>query len=309
MSFVNSGDRNLTFLRNINDTSLTELLSLQFAVCLWNFAVCLWNFEGSSSKWKQNCFAAFCRETLQTGVVERKTKSKWTKFLTSRSISCDKIIRTVSPQIFLCASILHSHNPYTHNWKVSIYLSICVASIYLYQWFFPVYDTTLSAIAVFLITALFISCLGEVLVQNGKVNFTVAYPGLLYCTTVQYTRAFSSSENIRVLASISQGRESLSVHDSAVVWTSYVTQSSFRVCLLESGLGRNGSSIVNWIALRGTPSGMLHGAASFSTFTSGTKCERVNFLQAWFIILVMLPYPWFFSIVYKHNKNSRSAET
>jgi len=120
---------------------------------------------------------------------------------------------------------------------------------------------------------------GEVLVQNGEVIFTVAYPGLIYCTTVQYTRAFSSSENIRVLASISHGRESLSVHDSAVVWTSDVTQSSFRVCLLESGLGKNGSSIVNWIALRGTPSGMLDGTASFSTFTSGTKCERVNFLQ------------------------------
>ena len=58
-----------------------------------------------------------------------------------------------------------------------------------------------------------------------------------------------------------------------------MTQSSFRVCLLESGLSINGSSIVNWIAFRGTPSGMLDGAASFNTFTSGTKCERVNFAQ------------------------------
>ncbi|KAL9984804.1 hypothetical protein ACROYT_G007139 [Oculina patagonica] len=120
---------------------------------------------------------------------------------------------------------------------------------------------------------------GQVLVQNGKVNFTVAYPDLLYCTTVQYSRAFSSSRNVRVLASISHGKESASVHDSAVVWTSDVTQSSFRVCVLESGLGTNGSSNVNWIAFRGTPSGMLDGTASFSTFTSGTKCERVNFAQ------------------------------
>ena len=121
--------------------------------------------------------------------------------------------------------------------------------------------------------------LGQTLVQNGKVNFTVAYGDFLYCATVQYPRAFPSSRNVRVLASISHGKQSVSVHDSAVVWTSDVTQSSFRVCLLESDLGTNGSSIVNWIAFRGTPSGMLDGAASFSAFSSGTKCARVNFAQ------------------------------
>ena len=121
--------------------------------------------------------------------------------------------------------------------------------------------------------------LGQVQVQNGKVNFTVAYPDFLYCTTVQYPRAFSSSRNVRVLSSIGHGNKFASVHDPAVVWTSDVTQSSFRVCELESGLGTNISAIVNWIAFRGTPSGMLDGTASFSTFTSGTKCERVNFAQ------------------------------
>jgi len=122
---------------------------------------------------------------------------------------------------------------------------------------------------------------GQNLVQNGKVNFTVAYGDFLYCATVQYPRTFSSARNVRVLASISHGNESLGAHDSAVVWTSDVTQSSFRVCLLESGLSTNGSAIVNWIAFRGTPSGMLDGAASFSTFTSGTKCKRVTFAQVW----------------------------
>ena len=121
--------------------------------------------------------------------------------------------------------------------------------------------------------------LGQTLVQNGKVNFTVAYPDLLYCTTVQYPRTFSSSRNVRVLASVSHGNEFLSVHDSAVMWTSDVTQRSFRVCVLESGPATNGSAVVNWIAFRGAPSGMLDGAASFSTFTSGTNCERVNFAQ------------------------------
>ena len=119
------------------------------------------------------------------------------------------------------------------------------------------------------------------MLQHGKVNFTMASPNLLHCTTVQYPQVFSSSGNIRVLASISHENEPPSVHDSAVVWTTDVTQNNFRVCVLESGLGTNGSSVVNWIAFRGTPSGALDGATSFNAFTSGTKCERVNFAQVW----------------------------
>ena len=123
---------------------------------------------------------------------------------------------------------------------------------------------------------------GQSLLQHGKVNFTVVSPSLLHCRAVQYPQVFSSSSNIRVLASISHENESSSVHDSAVVWTTDVTQNSFRICVLESGLGTNGSAVVNWIAFRGTPSGALDGAASFNAFTSGTKCERVDFAQVWF---------------------------
>ena len=121
--------------------------------------------------------------------------------------------------------------------------------------------------------------LGQSQVQHGKVNFTAASPDVLHCTTVQYPQVFSSSGNIRVLATISHEKDSLAVHDSAVAWTADVTQSSFRVCVLESGLGTNGSAVVNWVAFRGTPSGALDGTASFNAFTSGTKCERVNFAQ------------------------------
>ena len=122
---------------------------------------------------------------------------------------------------------------------------------------------------------------GQSLLQHGTVNFTVVSPSLLHCRTVQYPQVFSSSSNIRVLASISHENETLSVHDSAVVWTTDVTQNSFRICVLESGLGTNGSAVVNWIAFRGTPSGALDGAASFITFTSGTS-DRVDFAQVWF---------------------------
>lgn len=112
---------------------------------------------------------------------------------------------------------------------------------------------------------------------------------------MQYPQAFSSSSNVRVFASISYENEPLSVHDSAVVWVTDVTQSSFSICVLESGLGTNGSAVVNWIAFRGTPSGALDGAASFSPFTSGTKCERVDFAQVWFqcsVALITFPLPF-----------------
>ena len=125
----------------------------------------------------------------------------------------------------------------------------------------------------------FIYCLGQTLVQDGKINFTASYPDLLYCANVQFPRAFSSSRNVRVITSISYESNARSVHDSAVVWTSDVTKSSFRVCILESGPGTNGSAVVNWIAFRSAPSGMLDGTASLSAFTSGTKCERVTFAQ------------------------------
>ncbi|PFX12948.1 C-type lectin domain family 4 member M [Stylophora pistillata] len=122
---------------------------------------------------------------------------------------------------------------------------------------------------------------GQSLVQDGKINFTAYYPDLLYCTNVQFPRAFSSSRNVRVITSISYESNTGSVHDSAVVWTSDVAQSSFRVCVLESGPGTNGSAVVNWIAFRSAPSGILDGTASLSAFTSGTKCERVTFAQDW----------------------------
>ena len=129
-------------------------------------------------------------------------------------------------------------------------------------------------------STIFIS--GQSLLQHGTVNFTVVSPSLLHCRAVQYPQVFSSSSNIRVLASISHENQTLSVHDSAVAWTTEVTQNSFRICVLESGLGTNGSAVVHWIAFRGTPAGTLDGAVSFNAFTSGTKCDRVDFAQVRF---------------------------
>ncbi|XP_068741931.1 uncharacterized protein [Montipora capricornis] len=145
---------------------------------------------------------------------------------------------------------------------------------------------------------------GQNLFQSGKVNMTMTMssPGLLHCSTVQYPSVFSSSANIRVFVSIGhEDKTSNSVRDSAVVWTTGVTRINFRVCVLESGPGTNGSFVVNWIAFRGTPSGALNGTASFNTFTSGTKCQRIDFIQRF------LSVPFVFASV-RHAGSTRPQD-
>ena len=91
-----------------------------------------------------------------------------------------------------------------------------------------------------------------------------------------------------MLASVSHGEKPSGVHDSAVVWTKGVTGRSFGLCMMESGEGMNGTAIVNWVSFQTTPSGILAGSASFSLFTSGTKCTRINFAQVFVIFPLKL---------------------
>ena len=136
---------------------------------------------------------------------------------------------------------------------------------------------------------LLFSLLGQNLFQSGEANVTRSSQDFLHCSIVQYPRVFSSSSNIRILASTShKDGAAVSVHDSAVVWTAEVTRYNFRVCVLESGPGTNGSVVVSWVAFRTAPSGVLDGTASFSTFTSGTKCDRIDFAQVYFLRLTAL---------------------
>ncbi|XP_067020360.1 uncharacterized protein [Acropora muricata] len=115
--------------------------------------------------------------------------------------------------------------------------------------------------------------------QRGKFNFTNTYPSLHHCSIKQFPEAYPDALNIRVLASISHKIDPMNVHDPSVVWTSNITRTNFKICVLESGIGTNGSVIVNWVSFRGTPTGALTGTASFSPFTSGTKCTRVDFAK------------------------------
>ena len=57
--------------------------------------------------------------------------------------------------------------------------------------------------------------------------------------------------------------------------------------MMESGEGMNGSAIANWVAFQTTPHDIQGGSVSFSVFTSGTKCTRIDFAQVFLFYLVM----------------------
>ena len=81
---------------------------------------------------------------------------------------------------------------------------------------------------------------------------------------------------MRVFASINHGNESSKVHDSAFVWVEDVTTSGFQACLVQGGWGFKYNTT---IAFQGPQSGVHHGEATLSLFTTGTKCNQVAFPQ------------------------------
>lgn len=80
-----------------------------------------------------------------------------------------------------------------------------------------------------------------------------------------------------MIVSLSYGEKFSKIHSSAVAWTERITYSKFDVCVEESGEGTNGSSVVNWIAYQTSPINTVTGRAAVNLFTTGTKCQRVNF--------------------------------
>ncbi len=96
---------------------------------------------------------------------------------------------------------------------------------------------------------------------------------------MSFSGGFSSGTPVRVFASINHGNESSEVHDTAFIWVEDVTMSGFRVCLVQGGQGNGGNITIDWFAFQGSQSGVYHGAASFSLFTTETKCNQVAFPQ------------------------------
>lgn len=99
------------------------------------------------------------------------------------------------------------------------------------------------------------------------------------CQSVPFENSFSSGTPVRVFASINYGNESSGVHDTTFIWVEEVTASSFDVCLVQGGQGYGDNITIDWFAFQGSQSGVYHGEASFSLFTTGTKCDLVAFPQ------------------------------
>ena len=84
---------------------------------------------------------------------------------------------------------------------------------------------------------------------------------------------------MRVFASINHGNAFVGVHDSAFIWVEQVTTSGFHACTVRGGWGHKVNTTIDWFAFQGSQSGVHHGEAAFSLFTTGTKCSQVAFSQ------------------------------
>lgn len=121
-------------------------------------------------------------------------------------------------------------------------------------------------------------------IQRGKLDIQKIGVDGSHCEYVSFDSSFSSGTPVRVFASINHGNVSLGVHDSAFIWVEDVTTSGFKTCLVQGGQGYEGNTTIDWFAFQGSQSGVYHGQASFTLFTTGTKCNQVAFPQVRFDI-------------------------
>ncbi|KAJ7362163.1 hypothetical protein OS493_013255 [Desmophyllum pertusum] len=121
---------------------------------------------------------------------------------------------------------------------------------------------------------LFVSVSG---VERGKIDIQQAGDDGFHCEYASFRGSFSSGTPVRVFASINHGSRSSTVHDTAFVWVEDVTTSRFKACLVQGGQGAGGNTTIDWFAFQGSQSGVYQGEASFTLFTTGTKCSQVAF--------------------------------
>ena len=107
--------------------------------------------------------------------------------------------------------------------------------------------------------------------------------GDLTCQYVSFSSKFSGDGTpVRVFASINHGNKTSGVHDLAFIWIEDVTTSRFKACLVQSGKNlESNSTMIDWFAFQGSQTGVSHGQAIFSFFTTGSQCSRVKFTQVW----------------------------
>ncbi|XP_022809851.1 uncharacterized protein LOC111346856 [Stylophora pistillata] len=117
--------------------------------------------------------------------------------------------------------------------------------------------------------------------QRGKIDMQVTNDDL-NCQYVSFSGKFSGDGNrVSVFASIRYGKKSSGVHELAFIWIEDVTTSRFKACLVKSGKSLRGkSALIDWFAFQGSQPGVFHGQTRFNLFTTGSRCNWVNFPQA-----------------------------
>ncbi|XP_078381933.1 uncharacterized protein LOC144664642 isoform X1 [Oculina patagonica] len=100
------------------------------------------------------------------------------------------------------------------------------------------------------------------------------------CGNVVFPFTFSGSGTVQVHVTLSHGEKFSRVHSPVAVWVESVSTRGFKVCARESGIGTNGTGVLNWLAFQDQPQ-LSHGSVSFNgIWTTETKCEKVTFSQS-----------------------------
>ena len=115
--------------------------------------------------------------------------------------------------------------------------------------------------------------------KAGKDNITTITPGLFACKKITFRYPFHGGQQVKVLASVGHTVKSSIPRNGAAIWVEDVTASGFTICVVEYGQGSNGTTEMDWIALKSAPPRSQLGTVSLDPWTTGTKCKRIVFKQ------------------------------
>ena len=79
--------------------------------------------------------------------------------------------------------------------------------------------------------------------------------------------------------SVSHAEEYSRVHSPSALWVQSVSARGFEVCARETGIGTNGTGVINWLAFQDQPQ-ITRGSVAFNgIWTTETKCDKVTISQ------------------------------
>ena len=102
-----------------------------------------------------------------------------------------------------------------------------------------------------------------------------------------FSQPFNGRNEVNVFASFGHSVNNPSRGNGAAIWVESEDQNQFTACVSEYGDGSNGTAEVNWIALQSVPSGAQIGTTDLNSWTTGTKCKRIDFPQVIIIIIAV----------------------